>query len=68
MGESMIKLTKLNGEEFVLNAELIKTIETTPDTIVTITSGNKYIVKEEVEEVIEAVMAYKRSIFQNFMN
>ncbi|MBQ1687697.1 MAG: flagellar FlbD family protein [Lachnospiraceae bacterium] len=64
----MIKLTKLNGEEFVLNAELIKTIETTPDTIVTITSGNKYIVKEEVEEVIEAVMAYKRSIFQNFMN
>lgn len=63
----MIKLTRLNDEEFVLNAELIKTVEASPNTVITITSGNKYIVKEEVQQVIDAVVEYKRSIFTNFM-
>ena len=63
----MIKLTRLNDEEFVLNAELIKTVEASPNTVITITSGTKYIVKEEVQQVIDAVVEYKRSIFTNFM-
>lgn len=63
----MIKLTRLNDEAFVLNAELIKTVEASPNTVITITSGNKYIVKEEVQQVIDAVVEYKRSIFTNFM-
>ena len=54
----MIKLTRLNDEEFVLNAELIKTVEASPNTVITITSGNKYIVKEEVQQVIDAVVEY----------
>ena len=66
-GRCMIEVTKLNDEKFVLNAELIKTVEATPDTVITITTGNKYIVRESVEEVIQRVVAYKRQIFTNFM-
>ena len=66
-GRCMIEVTKLNDEKFVLNAELIKTVEETPDTVITITTGNKYIVRESVEEVIQRVVAYKRQIFTNFM-
>ena len=64
----MIKLTKLNEETFVLNAELIKTVEETPNTVITITTGNKYIVKESVDQVMEAVVEYKQKIFTKFMN
>lgn len=64
---SMITLTKLNDTQFVLNAELIKTVEETPDTVITITTGNKYIVKEKAEEVVDKVIQYKRDIFTKFM-
>lgn len=63
----MITLTRLNEEQFVLNAELIKTVEENPNTVVTLTTGNKYIVKESAEEVVAAVVEYKRNIFRNFM-
>lgn len=63
----MIEVTKLNDEKFVLNAELIKTVEETPDTVITITTGNKYIVKESVNEVIQKVVTYKKQIFMNLM-
>lgn len=62
----MITVTKLNDEQFVLNAELIKTVEKTPDTVITITTGTKYIVKESVQEVVDAVVEYKRDIFKKF--
>ena len=64
---SMITLTKLNDTQFVLNAELIKTVEETPDTVITITTGNKYIVNEKAEEVVDKVIQYKRDIFTKFM-
>ena len=63
----MIEVTKLNDDKFVLNAELIKTVEETPDTVITITTGNKYIVKESVEDVIQKVVTYKKKIFTSFM-
>lgn len=63
----MIEVTKLNDDKFVLNAELIKTVEETPDTVITITTGNKYIVKESVEDVIQKVVTYKKRIFTSFM-
>lgn len=63
----MIKLTRLNEEQFVLNAELIKTVEESPNTVITLTTNNKYIVKESADEVVEAVVEYKKSIFRNFM-
>ena len=58
----MIKLTKLNGSEFVLNAEFIKFVERTPDTLITLRDGEKFMVKEQVEEVVRRAVEYSRSI------
>ena len=63
----MIKLTKFNSDankkgEFILNAELIETIEQTPDTVVTLMNGKKLIVDEPMEEVVRRVMAYRREL------
>ncbi len=58
----MIWLTRLNGDRFVLNADHIETIESNPDTTILLTNGDKYIVAESVEEVIDRVIEYKRRI------
>jgi len=55
----VIAVTRLNSRPFVLNAELIETIEETPDTVITLQSGRKYIVREPVEEVIRRVVEYR---------
>ena len=65
----MIKLTKFNSEkkqkaEFVLNAEIIETIEETPDTVITLTNGKKIIVEEAMEDVVRQVVKYKRAWFK----
>jgi len=59
----MIKLKRINEKEFVLNAEYIEFVESTPDTIISLTTGKKIVVKESVDEVIEKVIEYKRRIF-----
>ena len=59
----MITLTKLNGKEFVLNDDLIQTMEETPDTVITLTNGIKYVVKENCEEIKTKIIEYKRMIF-----
>ena len=56
----MIELTKLHDRKIVVNAELIEFVESTPDTMITTTSGKKLIVKESVAEVIEKVILYRR--------
>jgi flagellar protein FlbD len=58
----MIKLTRLNGSSFVLNCELIETVEATPDTVITTTDSKKYVVVEKVDEIIEEVIKYKGRI------
>lgn len=59
----MIKLAKLKSQdEFVLNAELIETIEETPDTVITLTNGKKLIVEESMDEVVRKVMDYRRAL------
>jgi flagellar protein FlbD len=55
----MIKLTRFDGSEVAVNAELIKFVEAAPDTIVTLTSDQKLLVLETVDEVIEKVIEYK---------
>ena len=60
----MITLTHMNGKTFVLNAEVIETVERTPDTVITLINGKKLVVKEDVEEVINKVIEYKRRIFE----
>lgn len=58
----MIQLTKLNNQVFTLNADAIEIVETTPNTVITMTTGKKFVVKESNGEVIEKVMKYKRQI------
>lgn len=59
----MIRLTRFNETTFVLNAELIQTIEETPDTVITLINGQKFLVLEDSQKVIEKVVEYKRNIF-----
>ena len=56
----MIYITRLNHAPLVLNSDLIEQIEKTPDTVITLTTGQKYMVLEEVEEVIERVLEFRR--------
>ncbi len=58
----MIKLTKLNGESFVLNAELIRFVESRPDTYITLTTNDRVIVKESIDEVVSKSVDYSRQI------
>src|SRR5271166_287098 len=55
----MIQLTRLNGIPIVLNSDLIKTAEASPDTMLTLIKGEKIIVHESCEEVTERVLAYR---------
>ncbi|EFM39844.1 flagellar protein FlbD [Peptostreptococcaceae bacterium AS15] len=56
----MIKLTRLNGDEFVINGDLIEIVDANPDTVITLTSEHKFVVRESIDEVIEKVIEYKR--------
>jgi len=58
----MIQVTRLNRTEVVLNGDLIEQIESTPDTVITLTTGQKIMVLESPPEIIERVVDYKRSI------
>lgn len=55
----MIELTRLNGSVMMLNSDLIKTAEASPDTMLTLINGEKLIVGEEIAEVVERVIAYR---------
>lgn len=59
----MIEVTKMNGKKITLNAELIETIEETPDTVITLTSGKKILVKESRQDIKSLVILYKKEMF-----
>ncbi len=59
----MIVLTRLNGDQFVLNAEIIRTVESTPDTTIKLTSGESLMVRESMGDVIDKVVDYKRLLY-----
>ncbi|MGN0151385.1 MAG: flagellar FlbD family protein [Wujia sp.] len=58
----MIEVTRLKGKKITINAELIEAVEETPDTVITLTNGKKYVVGESVREITELVIDYKRKI------
>lgn len=60
----MIQLRRLNGVKFYLNCELIKFVEATPDTLITLTQGEKFMVKETVDEVITLTENFHKRVFQ----
>ncbi|MCL2497247.1 MAG: flagellar FlbD family protein [Symbiobacteriaceae bacterium] len=59
----MITVTRLNGTTFILNCELIEVIDATPDTVVTLTSGKRWVLAESPEELVERIISYKKRCF-----
>lgn len=58
----MIHVTRINRVPLVLNADLIEHVETTPDTVISLTNGQKFMVLESADEVIQRVIAFRRQI------
>jgi flagellar protein FlbD len=61
----MIEVTKLNGTKILVNEDLIEVVEETPDTVMTLETGRKIIIKESRQEVINLVKSYRKDIFAN---
>ncbi len=58
----MIRLTHLTGKPFVVNADLVKFVEETPDTVITMRDGDRIVVSEKADEVVERAIQYSRSV------
>jgi flagellar protein FlbD len=63
----MIHLTRLNHISLVLNADLIELIEVTPDTVISLTTGQKLVVLEPAEEVVRRVVEFRRAIYSGIL-
>ncbi len=59
----LVEVTRFNGTKFMINAELIEVVESTPDTVITLTTGKKYVVSESCKEISDLVIQYKRKIY-----
>jgi flagellar protein FlbD len=62
----MIRLTRLNHQEFVLNSDLIETIESNPDTVLTLSNSQKLVVLESADEIMDRVVAFRRRVLEGF--
>ncbi len=58
----MVLLTRVNGTPILLNDEFIELVEETPDTVITMKNGHRYLVKESINEIIERAVSYSRRI------
>jgi flagellar protein FlbD len=61
----MIRVTRLNRTPLILNSDLIEHIEMTPDTVIALTSGQKYMVLETTEEIVDRVVSFRQSLLRN---
>jgi flagellar protein FlbD len=64
----MITVTRFDGSTLVVNAELIEFVEANPDTVLSMTTGRKVLVRESPETVIQAVIDYKQKIFRTLQS
>ncbi|MBN2483000.1 MAG: flagellar FlbD family protein [Candidatus Omnitrophica bacterium] len=60
----MVKLKQINGELIVINADLISYIKAHPNTVLTLTNGDRVVVEESIDEVMKRVVEYKQKIYQ----
>lgn len=60
----MIRVKRLNGKEFVVNSDLIMFIEETPDTVITLTTGQKVVVTDSLDDIIHNIIEYKARILE----
>jgi|HubBroStandDraft_2_1064218.scaffolds.fasta_scaffold175488_2 flagellar protein FlbD len=63
----MIQLTRLNKHPLVVNSDLIKFVEQAPDTVITLVSGEKIVVRESAQDVLEQVVQFRRAVLQGIM-
>ncbi len=63
----MISVMRMNGMELYVNAELIEYIEATPDTVLTLTTGRKFVLKDSVQEVVDKIIEYRKTIGTKFI-
>ena len=66
-GASMIQLTRLNNHPLAVNSDLIKLVEQAPDTVITLVNGDKIVVRESAQEVLDRVVQFRRSVLQGIM-
>ncbi len=59
----MIRVTRINHRPLFLNSDLIEHMETTPDTVISLTNGQKYVVLEAAEDIVEMVVEFRRRLF-----
>ncbi len=62
----MITLHRINGEPFTVNADLIETIESTPDTVVRLVNGHRYVVTEPMDQIVQRVLEYRQKVLFSF--
>ena len=62
----MIRLTRLNRAPMVLNSDLIEHIDVTPDTVITLTTGQILRVRESADEVVERIVLFRRQVFEHY--
>lgn len=67
-GTCMIEVSRLNNKGFIINCEWIETVEATPDTVITLTNGKKFVVAESVEDIIRKVVEYKQKVMFRYDN
>jgi len=63
----MIQLTRLNNHPLAVNSDLIKFVEQAPDTVITLVTGEKIVVRENAQEVLDRVVQFRRSVLQGIM-
>lgn len=63
----MIQLTRLNNHPLVVNSDLIKFVEQSPDTVITLVNGEKIVVREGAQDVLDRVIQFRRSVLQGIM-
>lgn len=60
----MIRLTRLNNQALTVNSDLIKFVEQSPDTLITLVTGEKIVVRESAEDVLAGIIEFRRSVLQ----
>lgn len=63
----MIEVTRINGTKIMINSDIIETMEETPDTVITLTNGHKYIVSEKTDQIKESIISFRREIYKDLI-
>jgi flagellar protein FlbD len=64
----MIQLTRLNNSPLIVNSDLVKFVEQSPDTVITLVNGEKILVREKADEVLNRIVAFRRSVLEGMVS